>query len=284
MPERSWLKRHFGTDPLVGGWLFVVGSIVFLVLSALVVVREYAGHVDAPLLASAICNLAAAVLFLLGSVYFVRLSYPEAMRKFHADALAADLEALPWLERYVTFNEFMIATWFFFAAMSLYDVVGIVWFVYGAPDVGLFFVVGTAGVQASLLLWIYSGCPDAIQKNEGAGSSAGFDALCGCCGGGCERLRPACGTDAQLGAWVFFLGCLAAMAVLGVAVCLAPGDDEAWLGFASMVLFAAGGWLYVRAAGPGGEARSLVFGDDSDGAGDGLLKATYGAAGDTVLH
>jgi hypothetical protein len=278
--ERTCVRRHLGTDALVGGWLFVVGSIVYLAFSALVVADERNDHVDhAPRLASAWCNLAAAVLFLLGSCYFVKLSYPEAMTRFHADALSADLEALPLLRRYVTFNEFMIATWFFFWAMSLYDVVGVFWWVYGAPTVAAFFFVGTTVVQLALLLWIYSGCPDAIQANGGRGSSVGYDALC--CGADSDALRSRFGTDAQLGAWIFFVGCVGAFAFCAVSVILAPTDASAWLMAASMGPFAAGSWLYVRAAGPGGEAASLLFGD---GLGDGLLASkTYGAAGATTL-
>ena len=255
----SLLRTHLGTDAQAGGWLFLAGSVMYMCWSALMV-ADFIGADHAPRRVAAWSNCVAAVLYLLGSVYFVKLSYPDTLAAFEASARDADLRKLGFVERYVTFNELLIATWFFFFATSIYDIIGVTWICYGAPTVGLLWIGGTLSVQLLLLLWIYGATPDAMQQNGGAGSSRVYDALCGCEHPFC---RSNFGSDALLANWLFFLSCFAATGYAFLLVLFVPLSAESWLFFGSMAPFAAGSYLYVRATKvPNG---SLLFGDPPGG-------------------
>jgi hypothetical protein len=68
---RAWWVRHFGTDNLLGTWLTLVGSLLWVLDAALLVARDPG--------AIAWAQLASACLFLLSFGALVEAAYPEGM-------------------------------------------------------------------------------------------------------------------------------------------------------------------------------------------------------------
>ena len=72
---------------LVASWLFVIASALWVAQEANTMVSETAVHRFAVAF-NHDCTLVCAILFLLGSVYFVYLSYPEEMERQMAELQA----------------------------------------------------------------------------------------------------------------------------------------------------------------------------------------------------
>ena len=58
-------------------------------------------------------NLASGVMFMVGSFYFVSVSYPETMDRCAREALTVDVDTQSFVEKHFTFNDMLLATWSF---------------------------------------------------------------------------------------------------------------------------------------------------------------------------
>jgi len=101
---RYW-RFHLGTDMLMASWLFVLASAMWVGIESDTIATE--GVTSFPEAFNDGCTLTCAVLFLIGSVYFVYLSYPEEMERQMAELaeLAQDpskINDMSFTERYFT--------------------------------------------------------------------------------------------------------------------------------------------------------------------------------------
>jgi len=101
----GYWRFHLGTDMLMASWLFVLASAMWVGVESDTIASENVKSF--PVAFNHDCTLACAVLFLLGSVYFVYLSYPEEMEHQMADLakLAQDpskIDDMSFIERYFT--------------------------------------------------------------------------------------------------------------------------------------------------------------------------------------
>lgn len=92
---------HFGTDMLIASWLFLVASILWVVEEIEVVVVNHTHH-HFIVAFNHECTLCCAILFLLGSFYFVYLSYPEELERMEYMITHEDASKLTFTERYFT--------------------------------------------------------------------------------------------------------------------------------------------------------------------------------------
>jgi hypothetical protein len=92
---------HFGTDLLIASWLFVAASVIWVVQEVEVIVDDDSNH-RFIVAFNHYCTLACTILFLLGAVYFVYLSYPEELHKMEYILSHEDASKLPFMERYFT--------------------------------------------------------------------------------------------------------------------------------------------------------------------------------------
>lgn len=153
------LRYHFGTDMLIASWLFLLSSLLWVVVESLAISTNTSHRFATTF--SDWNTLTAAVLFLLGSIWFVRLSYPSEMVKMmkKMEILAAKDAAgeLSWMEKYVTGTDFLLVTWSFafafvpFLINGLYDIFTEPGEAYGyIYTLVMFFFIGF------MLVWVYA--------------------------------------------------------------------------------------------------------------------------------
>lgn len=276
----AFWRRHFGTDALVGSWLFLISSAVYLGLGVVLVEEAWGGTASAQI--NAWVNAFSGLGFTLGSIYFIILSYPEVMMVTMMRSLRVKTATLSWRERFFTANEMLLATWCFLLAMLPYLVLAGYYAYAGAWVAASAWFLGTLLMMACVAVWVIASMPDNMQENQGLGSSYFFDALVrGCC---ClplpekereKRARAAqhsedhavhnvsasarrreaylmrhLGNDFLAGTWLFLA--IAALGTLFSLVLLyyAPTSVMAWLFFFSIAPFAAGSLLFIRASYP----------------------------------
>lgn len=254
-------QRHFGTDALLGSWFLAVASLLFALYGLVLVIQSWNSD-DATWVTFAWGNLASGIMFMVGSFYFVSVSYPEEMDRCAREALTVDVDTLSWMEKHVTFNDMLLATWSFELGCIPYLVVAGAFLAEGGHRntiLGALLLSMTLVGMACLYVWVRSAMPHEMQKNGGNGSSEFYELLIGPC---CDTpfMRRHLGTDLQAGGWLFF-GPTAVAAALALAlVCLFPGSPDAWIGFVQMVLLAIGAGLLLRSMYPGAREEAPLLG------------------------
>jgi len=178
----AFWRRHCGTDALVGSWLFVVASAFYLLLGAILVRVSVVAPAGAAFAVAAYANLVSAALFLAGSLYFVKLSYPEVAYGMVARALQTDPARLSCWKRYVAANEMLIAMWCFLGAFTPYLAIVAYDLAVGLVASALAYLVMVVGSIALMSIWLVAVMPDSLRANGGAGSSYCLDCV----------LRPLC--------------------------------------------------------------------------------------------
>ena len=274
MPEPSFIRRHFGTDILAGGWILLLATIFYTAYSVLFLIEMWGDTF--PRVFFAWDNFVASLIFLVAGVYFALLGYPAEIEKFE-NSMLVDLDTLTWREKYFTANSFLMAVWMFIVACGFYYAAGIVWIIYGQPLVGVTFLLSTFIGQAACFIWAYAAMPANMQSNNGHGSSVLFDVCCGC--DDYPWLKARIGTDALLGNWLFFLACFGASVYGVIYVLYQPASSMAWTMFAFASNMALGSYLYLRAFDPETQGGSLFFGDPEVAGVDKAPLINYGATG-----
>jgi len=98
--DSKFYRYHFGTDFLVGSWLFVLSSAMWVGMEADDIATEHVHRFAVAF--NHVCTMVCAILFLLGSCYFVYMSYPEEMARMMAQISHEDVSQLSWAQRYFT--------------------------------------------------------------------------------------------------------------------------------------------------------------------------------------
>ena len=200
--ERTCCQRHFGTDALLGSWFLAAASLLFALYGLALVIESWNSD-DATWVTFAWGNLASGVMFMVGSFYFVSVSYPETMDRCAREALTVDVDTLSFVEKHFTFNDMLLATWSFELGCIPYLVVAAAYLAEGGHRntvLGALLLSATLVGMACLYVWVRSAMPHEMQKNGGNGSSEFYEIFIEPCCGDNAFLRRHLGTDLQAGA------------------------------------------------------------------------------------
>ena len=246
----------------LGSWFLAAASLLFALYGLALVIESWNSD-DATWVTFAWGNLASGVMFMVGSFYFVSVSYPETMDRCAREALTVDVDTLSFVEKHFTFNDMLLATWSFELGCIPYLVVAAAYLAEGGHRntvLGALLLSATLVGMACLYVWVRSAMPHEMQKNGGNGSSEFYEIFIEPCCGDNAFLRRHLGTDLQAGGWLFF-GPTAVAAALALAlVCVFPGSLDAWIGFVQMVLLAVGAGLLLRSMYPGAREEAPLLG------------------------
>jgi len=270
---KAFWRRHFGTDALVSSYLFLLSTIGYqgvMLYNTYKFLQEgdlVYGVPELSKLAHDLANTAAASFSILGSLYFIKMSYPEVTMIMMYRATTVDPETMGFMERYFTANEFLIALWLFCFAFLIpyffvivYEFFWLRAYVLGLQDVITFLF----GCLFSFIFNI-GVMPDGMRMNNGKGSSFFFDycwapllflkCTCWCQSKDTSSKRTAfwrkhVGIDMLATAWIF--------AVLGVVGSLSmiplvyedPHSIINWITALAIVPFGIGSLLLLRASYP----------------------------------
>ena len=141
-----WIQKHFGTDMQVGSWCFLISAVEYFVLAVLMIFVEETVTNWSSLIGS--------IMFVIGSVYFLYVSYPEVMMEMFK-VTPEDVEKMSWTEKYFTGNHFLKATWFFLLACTpyIYDAVYII-IIEPTSAVGYAYLFGVLVSISGIFVWV----------------------------------------------------------------------------------------------------------------------------------
>ena len=257
---REFWKRHFGTDFLVTSYLFLISTLSFTIQALVGLPANFTAH--------GIANAVASVLVLIGSIYFIKLSYPEVTMLMAYRVMAIDPNTMTFIQRYFTANEMLVVLWLFTGGFALPYLIVVLYELitqqYCQAITDLITIILAIPLTGVLNV---SAMPDAMRANNGRGSSFFYDYFW------VPLLRiksnearatywtKHVGNDGLAGAWLFaILGVLGGIAVIPPVI-LNPKSANAWFNFWSTIPFTIGSVLLVRASYPENMNTSLFFSD-----------------------
>jgi len=248
-----FVKRHLGTDWQVGSYILLVFSIEYLLLEIYLTATTGATTTN-------VTSLIAAILFAGGSVYFIWVSYPSVMMKIFTVS-AEEVDKYSCTDKYFTGNHFLLATWLFFFALSmyLYDGIALIIF-YPTSLVGYVYSLFCLIVLVFMFIWVYACRPQNLLANDMRGSSVVYDnclsKCCCCCG---PTWKTHLGTDFLVGAW-FFEGFFVLASLASLAYVLyAPASALAWAYLTMSLGFTAGFTLFIWSSYPENFMTTVVY-------------------------
>lgn len=177
LKDDSFMRRHFGTDMLVGSWLFLSGSILYMV-AALMIFCEYEREdaLSEYIVFDSVVQISSAVFFVVGSAYFVVLTYPEEMEKSFKALFGADTSKMTFWEKNFTANDFLFSLWLFWFACVGYLIDSINMMIDDPSSwVGYVYFVATFMFLSVFLIWIVAFNPENLMANNGTGSEHVWD-------------------------------------------------------------------------------------------------------------
>lgn len=266
--SRKFWIRHVGTDALVGSWLFLLSSVLYVYYAVVLVERALYGDKSRAYIWAAWVNAVSALGFLVGCFFFIKHSYPETNALSTSRALRMNTRRVNCVERYFTANELLLAMWCFELAFLPYLVLGCFYLATGNYVGGAVWVAGPACVMSLLSIWLVSAFPSSIQQNHGRGSSYFYDAFWRklCClrrDGTSNRAlfwQTHLGTDELAGTWVFGVGGVCSVVLASLFLYEEPDEFMARLSFLCSVPFGVGSLLFVRHAYPDRANSSVCCG------------------------
>ena len=256
-------KRHFGTDALVGSWLFLISSIFYLLYAVDLCVTDASTTLSAVM---SYGNLVSAIGFTVGSAYFIKLSYPEVAVLIAMRAMREDVSKMSLTKRYVTHNEMLLAIWGFQLGFAPYLVIGAFYIVYGYITVGVVYIAFTVVSMGLMGFWLLAAMPENMQKNGGQGSSFFYDKIFAplCCvkkgSGSDDYFRRHLGNDFLAGAWIFCVFGVSATVAVTAFVVVDYASVLAWASWLMTVPFGVGSVLFVRSSYPDTMNSSICCG------------------------
>lgn len=154
-------RYHFGSDALLASWCFLIGSALWVWMESDNVVTGEQLHSFAVSFDYGL-TLSSAVIFTIGSAYFVYLTYPEKMQEQMAQmqemAEKAERGELSLMQRYFTGTDMLIATWSFNIAFLPFIVYG--FYLIGVDPTsaaGYVEVLAIGLVMGLTGIWVFSG-------------------------------------------------------------------------------------------------------------------------------
>ena len=233
--------------------MMAISSVLWVALASDMLVNDRADE-EASDYVGEWCQLSSAILFTAGSVFMIGSAYPEAIEAAHESALASgtvDFEQVPWIERYFTGNDLLLASWFFSVCTLPFLPVG-TWLVLNKPWLfeGYLYVAGSILACAALGVWVVGAMPENRAANCGQGSTHLYDALFR---GPClnavapeEFWREYFLFDLTNGMWLFAIGSFFGLGYGAGAVALEPRALYSWLGMSTSATFFLGASLMLH--------------------------------------
>jgi hypothetical protein len=273
MVEESFLKRHLGTDLLLGSWLFLLSTVFFAVVTAIqlykvtdtdTIIWNIASTADdnddvddyytdsAENLWLYALILVVSVVFIGGSYVFLRLAYPENIDKMVTTLTTVDVTTLSVWEKYFTAN-FLWMSWIFAFAFLLF-----IYPTWGVATIAESLAYGEVLIAVWLacllvfVVFIAFHLPENMLATQGHGSSMVFDIMCSCC---CAKEEGAfmCthfGTDFLCAMWAIMAFAFCSIVASIYSLSKDSNDIENIIQFVACNLFLAGSILMLWASYP----------------------------------
>ena len=251
-------KIHLGTDMLQASWWFVISSVCWLLMGCYMVqfentktTREAFYHA---------CQLTSAALFTIGSLFMVWMAHtmPEELPPPPPDR---DWSQVGWLERYVTGNSMLLATWFFAISVSPFIGLGIYIIIIAPTDyMGYLYVLCAIGAFVALWVWVLGSMEESMAMDGGLGSTILYDnLLVPIFGSDSPTLQTYFKRDLINGMWIFFFAAVLIFPYGIYYVIVRPTEAIAYYSLVMCVGFAVGAGQMVYASYPENYGSTVTF-------------------------
>lgn len=169
-------KIHLGTDMLQASWWFVLASVCWLLMGVYMVQNENTKTFRENFYHA--CQITSATLFTIGSLFMVFMAHNMESGEFVKSAPDKDWSQVNWIERYVTGNHMLLATWFFAISTLPFLPLGL-YIIFESPSdyMGYTYVVGVVFLFAVLGLWVIGSMNENIAVDGGLGSTHFYDKI-----------------------------------------------------------------------------------------------------------
>ncbi len=199
--------------------------------------------------------LLASIIYIVATVLFLTVSYPDAYDKFMYETASADVTKMTFMERYISGNMLLIASWLiFFATLPI-----IVYPCWAMAEGNLEYLTGCVYLITVFFILLFLGffivaCfPENLALNGGRGSSMLYDVLfsCPCCDtfcccfGGKAWLQTHFGNDLLASLWLIVLGSIFCLALAVYYVVVNSKMVVSYMWLLSSLFFTIGSYLFV---------------------------------------
>ena len=213
--------------------------------------------------------LLASIIYIVAMVLFLTVSYPDAYDKFMYETVNADVNKMTFMERYITGNMLLIASWLiFFATLPI-----IVYPCWAMAEGDLAYLTGSIYlitvffILVFLIFFTVACFPENLKLNGGRGSSMLYDALfsCPCCDtfcccvGGREWLQTHFGNDLLTSLWLIVFGSVLCLALACYYVAVNPTLLVSYMWLLSSLFFTIGAYLFVYTFYPENYGSTICF-------------------------
>jgi len=258
----SYWKLHFGTDVLMSCWFLLISTVCFTVIpiQELLSIDSSTDEVTKVYYISwLICGVA----YLIGTIAFLAISYPDAMEDMMQSMAKIEIEKLSFGQRYFYGNSLLVMTWFF----ALATLPMVIYYFYAMVTGDISIAYGILAMIASfigftvLFVWVVATFPENMIKNNGIGSQyvVEFMVYHNLCCGNEEFWRYHFINDFLFGSWAFLV--ISSLSFPGAIYLFAsdPTNFEDYMLFISSFFFVLGSILLVHASYPGNFSSDISW-------------------------
>ena len=265
----SVFRAHFGTDMLIGAWLLLLSALIFYGVMAYYVSMIHFLVTPPAVIYNYLAYLLASIIYIVATVLFLAVSYPDAYDKLMFDVATAEVDKMSCMERYISGNMLLVASWLIlFATLPI-----AVYPCWAMADGDMSYVDGSLYlvfvffIVVFLAFFTVACFPENLMANGGKGSSMIYDAFCACaccdtlccCVGGREWLQKHFGSDLLAGLQLIFVGSVLSLALSVYYVAVNYNSVTPYLWLLSSLSFTVGSFLFLYAFYPDNYGSTVVF-------------------------
>lgn len=208
--------NRYVLDITVAAALLLIASFLLALYESFILFLDYENSEDATTLACDGVVLASSVLFLLGTMIFMYVSYPDQLR--HELQLVEGFkgegaERHSFGERYLWGTSLLCVMWIFVLATLPLFAVPVLKYEAGSFDLAyciVFELIVATGLLV-LAFWLVATLPENMMQHNGRGSRYFHETFLSCCPvssccGDEDFLLQHAGSDFLVGSWLFFAG------------------------------------------------------------------------------
>jgi hypothetical protein len=264
------LSNRYLLDITIASWLFLFSIGLFIIYYAIYSDYECVNNADF-LCGSDYINLASNIGFLIGSLWFVHLTYPEQMEAEMISIFkyieVEDFNNVDFGNRYIYGSNFSILGWVFVLAALPLIIIPIWAFAIGAYTVDEFLLYFFLYLGFILISFYFAmtTIPESMIANNGRGSSYLYNTIFACCLGPLYNdektdfkypdttliglFQKHLGSDFLFSVW--FLLVLSIVQLVYTIYQIFVGDDKyIWISFMASLFLAIGSGLFVYTSYP----------------------------------
>jgi predicted MFS family arabinose efflux permease len=207
------------------------------------------------------CQISSATLFTIGSLFMVWMAHNMPDQPEPTPSTDRNWAEVSCLERYVTGNSMLLATWFFAISVSPFLFLGIYIIAIAPTDpMGYLYVICSFGAFSALGVWVLGSMDENLAKDGGLGSTILYDNIfVPIAGSESATLNTYFKRDLINGMWIFFFAALLVFPYGIYYVATVPTEPIAYYCLVMAIGFVVGAGQMVYTSFPENYGSTVTF-------------------------